>query len=536
MEFRHIFLVIAILTTAIFGMPSVYSLFSGQHNWYDTGLSDDPLDQYSIPCQKCHADVQIELDSSSIHQTFRCINCHVDINSSASHVTFIAPGCLDCHETGRQVIDSEGNTFVAPIADVFGENVTNSEVHFPLLEAANSTQLHKGENEACIACHTRKSLRISWLFFDTYRFSANRLSSSSWNVLNFGKDSESGNTPTIQADESSGKHSWTLKSQLKYRCEKCHSNIREELNISNHHTDFGCFSCHQLNPTFHAASIPSCLDCHSDPPELVTDLNGNTFIAPIAPIFSGSMNGPEVHIPFVQGAANSSVSIEKNEACASCHTNFNNNITFTRPEFIEYDIKNVAGDWVIQNLVIGPAKETIITKNFDGKEHNFFNVNSISCVACHQDIQQAVSNGGHAFEQWGRKHDPADYNNINEYCKGCHQPVTEDDSGNSPFPAYPFNQEIHAAMKIACLDCHTKPDTFYALIRGGMRRPPWDSGKMHNIQNSINQQPAYVRSYFCIACKNLDNPDLRDPNDLFHFKIYTEPQVIIYVDGQQRYP
>lgn len=538
MELRRIFLIIAILATGIIGIPSVYSLITGQHDWYDTGISDDPSDQYSIPCQKCHGDVREELESSSIHQTFRCINCHVNMTSNESHVNFIAPGCLDCHATGRQVTDNNGNTLIAPIADVFGGNIPNKEVHWPFVNGAFSTLLLNTENEACIACHTRKALSISWSYFDTYSLQANRLAGSTWQVSDFAKKSQPGITSLINANESSGKHSFTAKEQLKSRCEKCHSNIRTELNNSKHHTNFGCFSCHQLHSTFHAASIPPCMRCHGSIPETVTDLNNNSFIAPIAPLYSGAIGGPEPHIPLVLGANSSLISTDKNAACASCHSSFKNNITFTRPNFVEWDVVLSGDNWVIQNLTIGPGKKINVFKNLEGKVHNISNKQDVSCVSCHQDIKQAVLSGGHSFEQWRKKHDPgsSDYrDNINDYCKACHQPRTEDGTGISPYPAAPFNSQVHNAVIIACLDCHSKPDGFKVFINGGMRSPPYRADKMGNIQNSINQQPEYVRSYMCIGCKNAGLPVPMSGNSL-HFKLITEPEIIIYVNGQQRYP
>lgn len=540
MESRHIFLIITFLAIGIIGIPSVYSLFTGQHDWYDTGLSDDPFDQYSIPCQKCHGDVRQELESSSIHQTFRCINCHVDMNSNESHINFVAPRCLDCHATGREIVDSNGELRIAPIADVFGDNVTSKEVHIPFVDGARSTQLHKGENEACIACHTRKSLTISWTFFDTYRFRADRLASSTWLVSNFSKKAQPGVVPLINATESAGKHSWTAKSQMKYKCEKCHSNIRAELNISKHHTNFGCFSCHQLYSNFHAASIPPCIRCHGSSPETVTDLNGNSFTAPTAPLYSGTISGPEPHIPFVLGANSSSISTDKNAACASCHSSFKNNITFTRPSYVEWDVVSSGDNWLIRNLVIGPIKEVNIFKNLDGKVHNISNVEDVNCVACHQDIRQAVLSGGHTVQRWAKdrqSHNPNNYANINDYCKACHRPSTRrQDSGTSPFPAPPFNSLVHNAVTIACFDCHNKTGQIEVYLNGGWNYPPFRADKMGNIQNSISQQPAYIRSYMCVACKIVSGEDNKPPEPNVHFKVITEPEIIVYVNGQQRYP
>ncbi len=524
MELRHIFLIVAVLTIGIIAIPSIYSLFAGQHSFYDKGTSI---------CLKCHADIKIELDSSLHHLSFTCENCHVlNITSNLTHGNVISPRCLDCHGTPPGIVtDSQRNTLIAPIARIFGENVSNGESHNPFVESANSSLFMKGENEACISCHTRKSLTISMTYADTYKFNANRMTDSTWQLQNYYKNTEKTGSLLIQSTESAGRHSFPSTSSI--NCEKCHPNIRGELNNSFHHTSFSCNSCHQIYSTYHASSTPPCLSCHGTLPRLVTDQNGNTFISPIAVVYADNQGGPDAHIPFVLSTNNTNVSIGSNVACSSCHSSFNNNISFSRPGFIEWDVVNSSGTWSIQNLVYAPANEIRVTKYLDGKMHNISVINNVNCISCHMDINQAVISGGHSNEQWKRKHNYTTYIDMNSYCKSCHKPITQDNLGTSPYPASPFNSNNHGAITITCMDCHGKTGILSVNIDGVMQTPAYNSSSMGGIEISIGQQPAFARSYICIACKNTANPV---PNTSLHFRIFTEPQVTIYVNGTQRYP
>lgn len=524
MELRHILLVVALIAASIFVIPAVYSLFAGQHWFYDTGTSH---------CLKCHSDVKNDLDSSTHHRFFTCENCHdLNINPDQTHSNAVTTRCLDCHGTPpRFVNDSMGNILSSPVARVFGENIDNKESHNPFVEGANNSPLRKGENEACILCHTKKSLRISLQQADTYRFIAKRLTNSTWQLSDFSKNIEFTGSLLIQANESAGQHSVTLTADL--RCEKCHYNIRDELNNSFHHTYFSCDSCHKRYSEFHASSTPPCLDCHGTTPGIVTDQRGDTFIAHTASVYADNQNGADAHKPFVLSSFSSNISTDSDPSCSSCHSSFNNKMSFIRPEFIEWDVVNSGGTWLIQNLTFGAPRETIVTKNYDGKMHNISLINNINCESCHEDIRQAVALGGHSNEQWMQKHNYASYGDMSSYCKSCHRPLTYDSSGKSPFPAYPFNSAIHGAMVLSCLDCHNRSGTIILNINGDLVTPPYESSEMGGIETSIAQQPAFVQSYLCMACKNTRNPT---PGNPLHFKMFTEPQVIIYVNDTQQYP
>ncbi len=524
MELRHILLIVVIMMIGITAIPSIYSLFVGQHSFYSTGT---PI------CSKCHADIQQELDSSAHHLTLTCDTCHtLNTSSNFTHGNMINLRCLDCHGfPPRAVKDTNGNTLIAPIAKIFGESVPNEESHNPFISSAIASNLLKGENEACISCHTKKSLSISMLYADTYKFNANRISDGTWQLSNYLKNTELASPVLAQSSESIGQHSFPLTSSLE--CEKCHSNVRSELNNSFHHTYFSCSSCHQLSSVYHASSTPSCLTCHGTTPGSVTDQKGNTFIAPVADVYADNQAGADAHIAFVQSANNTNVSTGNNIACSSCHSSFNNNIIYSRPSSIEWDVVNSSGAWNIQNLAIGTTKEVKVTKYQGGKVHNLSTSSNVDCISCHEDIKQAVISGGHSNEKWKLKHNYANYTDMNSYCKSCHKPITQNNNGTLPYPTYPFNSINHGAIKITCMDCHGKSGSLLAEIDGVLQTPAYNSLKMGGIETSVTQQPSFVQSYLCIACKNTGNPV---PNNLIHFKVLTEPQITIYVNGTQQYP
>lgn len=509
MEARYILLIIALISSSIFASPNISSLFAGGHHFYNN----------SVPCLKCHPDIRNELDSSLNHTYFSCDNCHLSALNLSHNVT--NPKCLDCHGTSpREVVDSKGNTYLSPVASIFGENTSEKESHSPFVESANSSLLMKGENEACIACHTTKSIKISIRYADTYAFKAKRLNNT-WELYDYLKNAELSANLLIDINQSYGVHSFVSIPEL--RCEKCHYNIRSHLNNSLNHTYFSCDSCHKVN-SYHASNIPPCLYCHGSNKEVV-DMNNNTYITPVASVYAENMSGADSHIPFVSSANNS---ISSNIACISCHSSFNANITFTRPLYIEWDvIKN--NKWVITNLTFGALNNTTITRFLDGKTHN---ISGTSCTSCHEDIVQAVINGGHSNEQWKHNHNYTDYSDMRDYCESCHKPITKNKSNVSPYPAYPFNSSIHSAMSLSCIDCHEKKDIYINM--NGWKSPPH---KFHpgSIEDSIAQQPVFVRSYLCIACKNTGNPKPKS-NEPLHFKLYTEPNVTIYLNGIKQYP
>jgi len=324
------------------------------------------------------------------------------------------------------------------------------------------------------------------------------------------------------------------------KCIKCHPDTIQDLESSIHHTYFSCENCHLIDGASnhtHGSDAPRCLDCHALPLRMVTDSNNNTFISPLAGVFGENITNAESHNPLVNGADSNNLMKGENEACVSCHSAFSNDVSYTRPEFIEWDIINSSGTWTVSNIVTGQTKivnEMNISENFNGKLHNIRSgITDLNCNSCHEDIKQAVLAGGHSNEQWGNNHGYTGYADLNSYCKSCHKPLTQNSIGNSPYPANPFNLPIHSSMTVSCMDCHGRSGNLFVDINGAIKTPPYNSNSMGNIENSITLQPAFLQGYFCIACKNTGNPV---PNNSLHFKLYTEPQVTIYVNGTQQYP
>lgn len=488
MKLKNVFLLLAIISVMVVTMPEIYSLFTGQHDWYDIIPSG-----IQIPCLKCHSNIKQEIDAAGV-MNFDCQTCHVNDTSlygSDRHGNVAKPRCLNCHS--------------------YIETKLSNDAHRFFIEGARSSGLHKDENEACISCHTKKSLNIKFTFADIYKLAIFRDLSGVWQVSG-SKALEKGiKHNAIYNDPSkvnTGQHQFVGK--VNVVCEKCHSDIRGQLNTSVHYRK-ACRECHLKEPESgynHAAAVPRCLDCHSyifDNPGISNNVNRDI----------------EAHMPLIDFGINSNEL--KNVACSSCHSTFTNQLNFSRPEYIEWDVVAYGEDnWSIENVTLGPMKKMSWYKKLDDKLHNI--TRNINCPSCHQDIRDAVMRGGHANEQWKKEpHNYRDYRDMITYCRSCHKPIVNI-----------VGYENHGGMKISCIDCHSKNIRVDIRRNGDMKEPPFPSGDMGNIDQSMAKYNKNLQSYFCIACKNTGLPKPEGDRPL-HFKIYTEPNVTIYLDGRLRY-
>ena len=456
------------VTLTIFIVPPIYSVFSGQHSF-----SDD-----SNNCLKCHGDIKKELDSSSYHTSLSCGDCHVNSSGNSMHGNIINSRCIDCHSQ----VENEVNN--------------NKESHKPFIQQANLNSLMKGDNEACISCHTTKSINFNILFADIYQLKSTRIGEG-WQISDLSKNIIDSIPVSVDSNGTAGQHTFPSLSELK--CEKCHERERVQLDNSNFHKDLSCESCHQLGKNgsgnvsdiYHIAEIPLCLNCH---------------------VYNSDI-GKDAHTPFVSSAQNSG---EVNSACSSCHSTFNNKITFTRPSYIEWDVRNDNGSWFVENLTIGTNKDIEINKNYSNGNLHDISLDG-DCISCHKDINDAVTSGGHSYE--GQVHNYNKYTDMNVYCISCHRPLTQDVLGTN----------IHGAIKISCIDCHTKSLSVDIMRNGNSEQPLYDSSKMGGIETSISGQPYFIQSYLCIVCKNIGNPSPVNGSSL-HFKMLTEPNVDIYIN------
>ena len=210
-------LAIAVVAIGIFALPSTVSLFSGQHSWY--GLDDSGS---QVPCMKCHGDIDDEMTD--------------DLNGV--HTTLASPGC-DCHRvSGTGVADGDGTGDSEPgttshaaetiACMICHEYDTRTGENYPFAGGFNTTKAYAGtgvpgtdqynyswddgvndslsgiraahndfitesiksdlmtdSNEACIACHTRIGVNITWRKSTTMHFNANESNEGVWELTDF---------------------------------------------------------------------------------------------------------------------------------------------------------------------------------------------------------------------------------------------------------------------------------------------------------------------------------------------------------------
>ena len=177
-------------------------------------------------------------------------------------------------------------------------------------------------------------------------------------------------------------------------CEKCHADVAEEVASSPHHSALTCEHCHRgVNITYasdyggdvyggkeaHAASILSCLICHSgyrtDSNEAYnhshyeypnTDCNlchngPNEPPPPTAGGFgltgqSGDTGEYAAHKSFVLKSRNSKTLFDSNEACIACHTQIKLGFNYTTPRVMDITVtesysqdgKSVSWNWAFK--------------------------------------------------------------------------------------------------------------------------------------------------------------------------------------------
>ncbi len=250
------------------------------------------------------------------------------------------------------------------------------------------------------------------------------------------------------------------------KCAKCHGDIKVQLSASTKHSTFSCTSCHPVSATNHTNKSPECRYCHSVP----------------------QMNDTlEAHTDFVN---------LNSKGCIACHTTYNVLVNYSRPEYIEYNITNDAGTWVISDFITTGTLSLSYNAMREGGSHD---VENVSCKDCHKDIFDAVMANGHAvvLDKNGMQdmnHSTRNSPGLEAWCLTCHNP------NDTRFP-----NEQHAARRITCEECHEA----YNL-------PPHPG----NFYASIKTVPHLYRSLVCTSCKSVGWPA---PNATLHFKVHQEP-------------
>ncbi len=225
---------IAVVAMGIFALPSTVSLFAGQHSWYDIGESvGGTPGANNVPCEKCHQDIGDEMgnDDNGVHRDLTCAMCHRTYFTGYTYArghytvgggdpTATIPGqeahaastveCMDCHaaydppsggSSPHTYEDPEyagkcGNCHQAGYDSGFiaagGFNLTPfsfdtgyNATHRQFVLDAMDEELMEGANEACIACHTRIGVNITWTKSAHMNFTASKDETGIWSIPEF---------------------------------------------------------------------------------------------------------------------------------------------------------------------------------------------------------------------------------------------------------------------------------------------------------------------------------------------------------------
>lgn len=187
MKYRSLLLLIAVILVGLFALPNAISVFAGQHSFDKNGSG-------SI-CQKCHSDVYSELTSASTYHTSiitsgnPCKACHSAGYISGSLLPLgngtngTGTGNVGLNITTGVWSNGTGNniSFGAVHAAVtvecvschYGTNLTNpNEAHntFYLNASDAANNWLKGGNEACVGCHTKVYVNMTWVRKGGYNY------------------------------------------------------------------------------------------------------------------------------------------------------------------------------------------------------------------------------------------------------------------------------------------------------------------------------------------------------------------------------
>jgi len=216
-----VLLMVVVIALGIFALPNTICLFSGQHSWYD--LSAAPNE---VPCEKCHAEIEDEMqsDENGAHRNLTCAMCHrtcfnnytygsgYGSDSTAGKEVHAASAvkCMDCHgilhdygkwnhysypEYGPEFDKCVGCHWGGGYPDFisaggFGRNTTiwdtgEKAAHKKFVLDAIDDPLMEGANEACIACHTRIGVNITWTKKEYLKFTVYEDEAGDWTIPDF---------------------------------------------------------------------------------------------------------------------------------------------------------------------------------------------------------------------------------------------------------------------------------------------------------------------------------------------------------------
>lgn len=165
---QYVLSIIILLGIGMYALPQTVSIYTNQHSWYNISSSE------GIPCIKCHGDINSELMNSvgTPHSGMKCKACHMIAKMELGTHSATVPNCIDCHNgnmtaagvIGAHTFGDQQNCIKCHDGENMktGLNVTRS------LQSVNEPHKNyiytdgKINNNACIGCHTKVNVNISW--------------------------------------------------------------------------------------------------------------------------------------------------------------------------------------------------------------------------------------------------------------------------------------------------------------------------------------------------------------------------------------
>jgi len=271
-----------------------------------------------------------------------------------------------------------------------------------------------------------------------------------------------------------GEHSYNAKS-----CIDCHSREGNDVTLGTAMITFSCINCHPsgsisgLTENGHSSSNNMCNDCH-------------TYAE------SQFISKSDSHQNLYQIAIDDNSRTYANEACLFCHSGATKSIDFYRPEFIEYEIVDIDGNWIVQNFNEGTEINYHISLDRNNGLHSILSGDDVGCIECHTDITSAIDKGGHYPIS-------AAFHTTSSTCAFCH------DNWNQGA------RDQHVSRSITCVSCHP------SHILGG------------SILNSIPNYPAKHEGNICLGCHSSTAAYVPTLNNVTNFKVFLEPSSVVII-------
>ena len=285
-------------------------------------------------------------------------------------------------------------------------------------------------------------------------------------------------------------------------CLDCHDDVGQEFTDMlgtpgvEPHEGLSCTDCHQnVSADFddqHAATLPNCTSCHST---VITNMSYDT----------------EAHKEMLYNAGSSIYNKGPNEACIVCHTGFDVNTTFKRPDYFNFTVDS---SYSITNVEVSTTThQNTYTWTKTGELHTYIAPAGVNCGdgvdGCHNDVVTArggISGGHHTSTQ------PLNVTHLmNTPCDTCHVNSLEVPDTN-----------YHAAKNISCAyrlnGCHDRGDTHV-------------STNMTTIFSEITSAAGMSRQKegdLCWGCHNGYNW-LDPPVGNLRIQVWTEPSNTVNV-------